>query len=168
MLAAGVQTSMGSKPKHLLPVAIALLATLAAATAQQSLRNRLFAEPGAARADIQGALATARHQHKRVLLEFGGDWCGDCQVLNLYFHQPENLKLLNAHYVLVDVNVGEDGIDQNLELGTKYGINLKKGVPALAVLTANGKVVFAQRNGGFDQQIRVDPASVHDFLERWK
>jgi thiol:disulfide interchange protein len=144
-----------------------LLATALTASAQQSLRAHIFPDVSAAKSDIQGALAMARHEHKRVLLDFGGDWCGDCQVLNLYFHQPENLKLLNAHFILVDVNIG-DHIDQNLDLGEKYGVVLKKGVPALAVLAPSGKVIYGQKEGQFEDMRHMDPSSVHDFLEKWK
>ena len=41
----------------------------------------------AAPAEIHAALLEARKTHKRVILDFGGDWCGDCQVLNIYFHE---------------------------------------------------------------------------------
>jgi thiol:disulfide interchange protein len=144
-----------------------LLATTLGASAQQSLRAHIYPGVSAAKSDIQGALAMARHEHKRVLLDFGGDWCGDCQVLNLYFHQPENLKLLNAHYILVDVNIG-DHIDQNLDIGEKYGVVLKMGVPALAVLAPSGRVIYGQKDGQFENMRNMDPSSVHEFLEKWK
>jgi len=41
-------------------------------------------------------------------------------------------------------------------------------VPALAVLDAKGKVVYAQKNGEFESMRGMDPASVHEFLDRWK
>ena len=146
----------------------ALAASSLYAGAQQAMpRAHIYPDVSAARSDIDAALATAKHEHKRVLLDFGGDWCGDCQVLNLYFHQPENLSLLNSHFVLVDVNVG-DHIDQNLDLGEKYGVMLKKGVPALAVLSANGRVIYGQKGGEFENMRNMESSSVHGFLEKWK
>ncbi len=134
--------------------------------AQQPLPHaHIFPDVSAAQGDIDAALKTARHEHKRVILDFGGDWCGDCQVLNLYFHQPENLAILNKNFVLVDVNVGR--IDQNLDIGEKYGVNLKKGVPSLAVLKADGTAVYGQ-SGQFADMRHMDASSVHDFLEKWK
>ena len=59
-----------------------------------------------AAADIAAALAQAAREKKRVLLDFGGNWCGDCQVLEIYFHDPANRSLLEANYVLVPVNIG--------------------------------------------------------------
>ncbi len=134
--------------------------------AQKSLPHaHIYPEVSTATSDIASALATAKREHKRVLLDFGGDWCGDCQVLNLYFHQPENLQLLDKHYVLVDVNVGH--FDQNVELAGKYGINLENGVPQLAVLHADGKPVHKQ-SGEFRNMRRMESSSVHEFLEKWK
>ena len=116
--------------------------------------------------EIASALQTAAQQHKRVLLDFGGDWCGDCQVLNIYFHQPENKTLLDQHFVLVDVNIGH--FDQNLDIGTKYGVDVKHGVPALAVLAPDGSIVHAQNGGEFRDMRHMESSSAHEFLETWQ
>jgi thiol:disulfide interchange protein len=156
-----------------LALILALAAVLAAplasvASAQQPLPNaHIFPDVASARQDIAAALKTARRQHKRVILDFGGDWCGDCQVLNLYFHQPENLAILNKHFVLVDVNIGRH-IDENLDIGQKYGVDLKKGVPALSVLKPSGQVIYGQSGGEFADMRHMDSSSVHDFLQKWK
>jgi thioredoxin 1 len=47
-------------------------------------------------------------------------------------------------------------------------VPLKKGVPALAVLDANGNVLFSQRSGEFESMRGMDPASVTAFLNQWK
>ncbi|RRA48181.1 thioredoxin family protein [Acidipila sp. EB88] len=127
----------------------------------------IFPEVSAAQGDIDAALKTAAAEHKRVLLDFGGDWCPDCQVLNVYFHRPENQPLLDQNFVVVEVNVGRH-IDENLALGAKYGVDLKKGVPALAVVSAKNKVIYGQSGGQFSNMRRMEPSSVHDFLDQWK
>ena len=147
-------------------VGMALLSA-AALHAQKPLPHaHIYPDVAAAQGEIASALATAKREHKRVLLDFGGDWCGDCQVLNIYFHQPENLDLLQKYYVLVDVNVGH--FDQNLDLGTKYGVEIDHGVPALAVVRADGKPVHSQTSGEFRDMRHMDSSSVHEFLEKWK
>ncbi len=149
-----------------LALALAGLLGGAVVVAQQPIPHaHIYPDVSAAQGDIASALQTAKREHKRVLLDFGGDWCGDCQVLNLYFHQPDNLPILEKNFVLVDVNVGR--IDQNLDIGEKYGVNLKKGVPALAVLDANGKSLYGQ-SGQFSDMRHMESSSVHDFLEKWK
>ncbi|HWG41084.1 MAG TPA: thioredoxin family protein, partial [Candidatus Acidoferrales bacterium] len=97
--------------------------------------------------DIRQALAAAGRQHKNVLLDFGGNWCIDCHVLDNAFHQPRIVPLLNSNYVLVHVDVGK--YDKNLDLAKKYHVNLEKGVPSLAVLDALGKVLYA--TGDFER-----------------
>ncbi len=115
--------------------------------------------------DVTAAFAQAKREHKRVLLDFGGDWCGDCQVLDIYFHQAPNEELLAKNFVLVHVFVGH--IDQNLDIPEKYGVPINKGVPALVVADANGKPVYVQ-HGEFENMKNIDVQSVTAFLERWK
>jgi thiol:disulfide interchange protein len=127
----------------------------------------LYPEASRAAADIDAAVQQAASEHKRVLVDFGGDWCPDCKILDINFKRPENAGLLKSRYVVVRVNVGDRGIQQNFEIAERYGIPLKKGVPALAVLDATGKMVYAQSNGEFESMRSMDPKSVNDFLRRW-
>ena len=80
----------------------------------------LYPDVSRAQADLDAALKTAAQSNKRVIVDFGGNWCGDCKVLDINLRKPENAALLQKHYVLVHVNVGEKGIDQNLDLGQRY------------------------------------------------
>lgn len=126
----------------------------------------IYSSTADAKADIRAALQKAAQEHKRVILDFGGNWCGDCRVLNFYFHDPSNAGLLAANYILVDVNVGQ--YDQNLDLARKYGIPLKLGVPALAILDSSGRVLYAQRHGEFEKMHLLQSNAVTAFLEKWK
>jgi|SRR5690348_4179010 len=145
-------------------IAIAFLAFLALTANAASLYPPVAQAAG----DIDAAIKQAAAEKKRVLVDFGGDWCTDCKILDINFRRPENAELLKARYVVVHVNVGNRGIDENFAIAERYGIPLKKGVPALAVLDAKGKVVYAQKNGEFESMRSMDPASVHEFLDRWK
>ena len=126
----------------------------------------IYSATADAHADIAQAIKTAAQEHKRIILDFGGNWCGDCQVLDIYFHQQPNLPLLENNFVLVHVDVGH--YDKNLDLAEKYDIPLKRGVPALAVLDAHGRVLYTQKNGEFEAMRKMDPASVTEFLNQWK
>ncbi len=128
--------------------------------------KHIYSETADPAADIAGALAQAKKEHKRVLLDFGGDWCGDCQVLDIYFHQAPNDALLRDNYILVHVWIGH--IDKNLDIPEKYGVAIKKGVPALAVVNAQGGTIFAQKTGEFEDMRHMDAQSVTEFLEKWK
>jgi thiol:disulfide interchange protein len=135
----------------------------AAPIAKKHLYPDLTADP---KADIAAALKQARAENKRVILDFGGDWCGDCQVLDIYFHQPPNADLLDKNFIVVHINIGH--MDKNVDVAEKYGVPLSKGVPALAVIDAAGKVLYSQRTGEFEDMRHMEPGSVTSFLNRWK
>ena len=128
-------------------------------------RAVIYPDGAQAAQDIATALARAGKEKKRVLLDFGGNWCGDCQVLEIYFHDPANWNLLQQ----TTCWSGQIGrYDQNLDIAAKYGVPVDKGVPALAVLDANGQLVYSQRNREFEVMQKVDPAAVTQFLLQWK
>ena len=129
-------------------------------------RAVMYPDGSQAGADIAAALARATREKKRVLLDFGGNWCADCEVLEMYFHDAANRGLLEANYVLVPINIGR--YDENLDIAAKYGVPVSKGVPALAVLDPNGQLVYSQRNGEFEAIRSMDSASVTAFLLQWK
>jgi thiol:disulfide interchange protein len=130
------------------------------------LNKHLYSETADAQADIAAALQRARAENKRVILDFGGNWCVDCQVLDIYMHQIPNAELLAKNFVVVHVDIGH--MDHNVDVAERYNIPLKKGVPALAVLDADGKLLYAQQNREFEKMRNVQPGDVTDFLNRWK
>jgi thioredoxin 1 len=134
--------------------------------AEEPGRAVIYPDGAQAKADIAAALVQAGKEKKRVLLDFGGNWCGDCQVLQIYFHDPANRNLLETNYVLVPINIGK--YDENLDIAARYGVPVDKGVPALAVLDAAGQVVYSQRKHEFSSMRTMDSASVTAFLLQWK
>ena len=128
--------------------------------------KHIYLETANPSADIAAALTQAKREHKRVIVDFGGDWCGDCQALDIYLHQAPNDALLAGHFVLVHVWIGH--MDANLDVAKRYGVPITKGVPALAVLDGNGTVVYAQKTGEFEDMRHMEPGSVTEFLEKWK
>ncbi len=145
----------------LLAVTVALMAGRA-----QSAGRDIYPDPAQAKADVAAALKTAAETHKRVLLDFGGNWCGDCIVLDMYMHNEQNRTLLDANYVLVHVNIGH--MDENVDIAKHYNVPLEKGVPAMAVLTEKGKLLYSQENGQFEAMRRMEPSAVTSFLVQWK
>jgi thiol:disulfide interchange protein len=173
---------MPARPKSIVIAAVALAILLVAGwlawralypsespapTAEEVDPTAIIYPDGAqAGEDIAAAFAQAAREKKRVLLDFGGNWCGDCHVLEIYFHDPANRHLLEANYVLVPVNIGR--YDENLDIAAKYGVPVSKGVPALAVLGPDGQLVYSQRNAEFEAMRKMDSASVTAFLLQWK
>jgi thiol-disulfide isomerase/thioredoxin len=143
----------------------AFLLLFAADTANSATRD-IYPSPAQAKADMAAALKTAAATHKRILIDFGGNWCGDCQVLDIYFHDPANKPILEANFVLVHINIGR--VDENLDIAKKYAVPLEKGVPALAVLSEKGTLLYSQKGGEFEAMRRMESSAVTSFLVQWK
>jgi thiol:disulfide interchange protein len=142
-------------------------AMLAASAAAWPSGRTIYPDPGQARSDIAGALKTAAREHKRVLLDFGGNWCGDCIVLDMYMHNEQNRPLLEANYVLVHVNVGH--LDENLDIAARYQVPVSHGVPEVAVLSEAGKLLYSSKTKELELAVqRSDAAAVTRFLVQWK
>jgi thioredoxin 1 len=127
----------------------------------------LYPDPSQAQAQLTAALAAAGRTKKRVLVVFGGNWCYDCHVLDATFHSPAFVPLIQANYIVVHINIGDEGKNNN-DLAARLGVNLDRGVPSLAVLDLDGKVLVSQQNGEFQSTVKIGPEDVHAFLERWK
>lgn len=130
------------------------------------LSRHIYSEAAQPGTEIVAALAQAGRERKRVLLDFGGDWCGDCQLLDLYLRQSPNRELLAHSFVVVHVFVGH--LDRNLDITARYNVPIANGVPALAVLDASGNVLNVGSIDVFEKMRSVDAAAVTGFLERWK
>jgi thioredoxin 1 len=147
-------------------LAFLLLAVSLLPVATRAAEREIYPGPEQAKSDLAAGLKSAASTHKHIILDFGGNWCGDCQVLDIYFHDPANKPLLDANYVLVHINIGH--MDENQDIAERYQIPLKKGVPALAVLDEHGKLLYSQRTGEFESMRRMEIGSVTSFLLQWK
>lgn len=153
--------------KHRMLRGIAAAVVLFSAGMLASAQYRIiYSATANAHGDIAQAIRTASHEHKRIILDFGGNWCGDCQVLDIYMHQAPNDQIIAKHFVVVHIDIGR--MDKNVDVADKYKVPLKKGVPALAVLDSRGRLLYSQENGEFEAMRSMDPASVTQFLNKWK
>ena len=122
----------------------------------------------AANADVAVARAKVRalRSHKLLLIDLGGNWCGDCRVLAGTMALPEVRAFVAAHYEVVTVDVGR--FDKNLQIPAHYGITHRlEGVPALLIVTPDGKLangtdVFATASAS-----EMTPKSVADYLAKY-
>jgi thioredoxin-related protein len=115
---------------------------------------------------IVQALHAAAAAHKRVLVVFGGNWCFDCHVLDEAFHSQEIAPTVNKSFEVVHINIGN--MDKNLDVAKKYDVPLDRGVPAIAVLDSDGKLLFSQKRGEFEAARSLGPEDILAFLNKWK
>ena len=88
------------------------------------------------RTDIQRALAQARERGTRVLLEFGADWCDDCnEVARLLAESPAK-DVSESDYEVVYIHVGR--FDRHEDLLERYRV---ERIATLVVLSSDGRRV---------------------------
>jgi thioredoxin 1 len=114
---------------------------------------------------IADAIQSASKSRKRILLVFGGNWCFDCHVLDEAFHSPEIAPTLDKSFIVLHIDIGQ--MDKNLDVAKKYDIPLDRGVPAIAVLDSNGKLLFSQKRGEFEAARSMAPEDILAFLNKW-
>ena len=134
---------------------------------QPTSTSKVIYAPGVdAHAEIKHALELAAKAHKRVLVVFGANWCYDCHVLDLAFHRPDVAGVLRQNFEVVHVDVGEG--DKNQDIMADYQVPMKRGIPAVAVLDSNGKLLYSQKGGEFERARALAPEDVLQFLNKWK
>ena len=98
--------------------------------------------------DYAKALALAKSQNKRVMLDFtGSDWCGPCiQLKKQVFSRPDFRAYADNNLVLVEIDYpqrkkqSDELKKQNEKLSKQYGID-EKGFPTVVLLDPAGKVI---------------------------
>jgi thioredoxin-related protein len=121
---------------------------------------------------VEKAAERARRENKRILVMFGGDWCGWCHKLHgLFASDPEIRKTLSYEYELVMVDTQAPNAEPLLKR-CKDALSQEEsqrgvGYPFLAVLDASGKVITAQRTDPLEEGDHHDPKRVQAFLTRW-
>ncbi|HET6972049.1 MAG TPA: thioredoxin family protein [Phenylobacterium sp.] len=92
-----------------------------------------YDEKADADAQLAKAIARAKAGHKLVLVDLGGNWCGDCRILAGTLDLPEMKSFVAKHFEMISVDVGR--FDRNLQIPARYGIHERlEGVPAVLVI----------------------------------
>jgi thioredoxin 1 len=121
-----------------------------------------------ARREIAAATAVASRSGtpaRNIVLVFGANWCADSRALDVNMHRLELASLLKKEFVVVKIDVGR--FDKNLTVAEQYGVPIKKGIPALAVLGPHGKVLYAMDQGQFANARHMSHESIKAFFEKW-
>jgi thiol:disulfide interchange protein len=137
----------------------------AADSAPKSSRPPIYDEQADGTKQIAQALTAAKAGNRRVLLQFGANWCGWCHRLHHLFQTDEKIAgVLKRSYVvvLIDVNKGHNGgVDK------EYGHPTLHGLPVIVILDADGKALVTQDTGKLEEGDHHDPAKVLAFLTQW-
>jgi thiol:disulfide interchange protein len=144
--------------RHVAVIALLLCTSLACAQTPR------FDPARDAAADVAAAVAAANSQHKRVLVDVGGEWCEWCHLLDDLFAGDGALRdFRDAHYVVVKVNWSrENHNDAVLSRWPKI-----PGFPHLFVLDQDGKLVHSQPTEVLEKGHGYDRDRVMAFLRRY-
>jgi thiol:disulfide interchange protein len=133
---------------------------------------KIYDEKADAKALINTALSAAKRENRRVLVQWGGNWCSWCVLLHDRFKtDPVLSKTLRYEYDVVHID------SKNTKLMEEYKADPKKGVPYLTVLDADGKVLANEETEQFETKTDGmnghDPKKLQEFLvkhqaEPWK
>jgi len=150
--------------------ALAQDSTVTATVAAQPERPAIYDESADAGQQIAAALTKAKKENRRVLIQWGANWCSWCHLLHETFQKNGDVrKKLLYEYDVVLVDIGQG--DKNLDLARKYGADFKKaGVPFLTILDDEGNVLANQETSSLEKKIDGkdghDPAKVNEFLTK--
>jgi thioredoxin-related protein len=140
---------------------IATTAIPAAAAEASSGRKDIYDEKADAKVLIANAVKKAKEENKRVLITWGGNWCGWCHLLNDTFNNNEEINsFLKENFVRVKIDT-----NTNRELMSEMKIKTE-GVPYLTVLDSSGKKVMDQATGPLEVGRAHDPKKVMAFLKK--
>lgn len=155
-------------------LALAQPAADASAKAPAAKVNKVYDEAADARQEIAAAMVRAKRDNKRVLIQWGGNWCSWCLLLNsLCQRDPKISHELLYEYEVVHADAGRD--NKNMDLGRQYQAKLEEGFPYLTILDAAGTPIANQETGSLEVKdangesvlgagAGHDPAKVLKFL----
>jgi len=127
-------------------------------------KKAIYNEKADAKVAIESALAEARRENRRVLIQWGGNWCSWCLLLHDCFkNDPKLAKILRDEYAVVLIDSNNNG-----DLARQYRAIGNHGVPFLTVLDSTGKVLANQPTDPFETNKAGkkghDPAKLLEFL----
>ena len=126
-----------------------------------------YDEHADANAQVAAAFTRARHSHKRVLIDLGGNWCLDCRLLAGVMETPQMRPFVARHFEVVTVDVGR--FDQNMDIPASYGVKGRlAGVPAVLIVDPKtNKLINAGRETALADARAMTPQAVADWLAGW-
>ncbi len=120
-----------------------------------------YDEKADARSELQQALTAAKADHRKVLLVFGANWCGDCRALDAALHGKSG-PLIEGKFEVVKIDVGN--FDKNLDIDGRYGHPIGNGIPAVVVVDADNRILYSTKGGELANARRMGDQGIYDFL----
>jgi protein disulfide-isomerase len=123
-----------------------------------------YDEKADAKLEIKQALAEGAKTKTPIIVVFGANWCGDCKMLDSAMKKGASASLLSRDFKIVKVDVGH--FDKNVDVATSYGVPLKKGIPAVAILSVKGEVLYVTKDGELADARKMGDNGIYEFFKR--
>ncbi len=116
---------------------------------------------------VARARAQARAEHKKLLIDLGGNWCTDCRVLAGVMELPQLAPFIAAHFVVAKVDIGR--FDKNGQIAAHYGVTKRlDGVPAVLIVDPRtDRVVNDGHLFALADARHMTPQGLADWLAQW-
>ena len=159
---------MASARRKLLAFYLPILCGLASCLS--ALAQKPFDSKRDPEQDLLAAKDKATQEHKNIFLDFGGNWCEPCLMLDAALNQDSELATTLEHnFVVVHVAVGilssSKKVNHLREQLPKF-----HSYPHVIVLTADGTVLHDEVKGDFMTNADgkgIDHKVLDAFLEKW-
>ena len=116
------------------------------------------------KADLAAAMTKAAAQHKRIILDVGGEWCGWCRYMDDFLTaHPVLSKTRDRSYVWLKINYSEE--NENKAFLAAYPDI--EGYPHLFVLDTDGKLLQSQDTSAFERGEVYSAGAILKFLKDW-
>lgn len=97
--------------------------------------------------DYAAALSSAEESGRKVLVVFGADWCPDCRAFDKLITQAPLQATIEEHFVVMHVDIGN--WDRNMAFTEQFGEPVAKGIPSIAILSADKDLLYVAEGGEF-------------------
>jgi len=125
-------------------------------------RKSIYDESADGSKQIADALVIAKKENKLVLLQFGANWCIWCHRLHQFFEKDTAVRRkLESNFliILVDVSNGH-----NVSIVSQYVEVTQSGIPAIAVLDSDGKLIGSASSPDFVENGHYQSKKILGFL----
>ena len=120
--------------------------------------------PANAHTAVDAAFEQARTTNKRVLIDFGANWCPDCRMLAGVMQLSQVQPWIGRNFIPVSVNV--DRFNVNMDIARRYGVTVK-AIPTVLVLTPQGKLLNADGTLVLGNARTMSSQAVVDQIAAW-
>jgi len=124
-----------------------------------------YDEAADAHQSLATAMTAAKLSGKKVLVDFGANWCPDCRALGGILGVDQIQAYVKANYEVAIVDVGR--FNKNLDIPASYGVKIH-GIPTVMVIDPVSNQVL-NRDGleALGDAGTMPPQAVVDQLISW-